>query len=90
MKVNEMNMFDDDSAFGDKRCSWGGEMGTWFYVEKRSQMREVLYADENGRLYYGERDLSHVVPVVWNNRSSAARVARRFKGKVKKFPYRLR
>jgi len=89
MKVNEPNMFNDEDAFGGKVFSWEGT-SEWFYVEKRDGKKQVIYADEKGRYYYGERDLSHVVPVVWNNRSSAARVARRMSGKVKKFPYTIR
>lgn len=89
MKVNEMNLFKDDAASNGRSYDWDGTSGSWYYIEKSMGIIEVLYADEQGRYYWGERELSRVIPVVWNNRSSAKRVARNQGGRVKVFPFRL-
>ena len=76
---------EDRQAFMD----WGGTHGDWWYVEHRTREFECLYANESGTFYFGGKELSRIVPVVWNVRREAARVARKQGGRVKKYPYTL-
>jgi hypothetical protein len=67
-----------------------GSRECWFYIEHRTRNFECIYADEGGVYYYGGKELDRIVPVVWNDRRAASRVARANQGKVKKYPYLLK
>lgn len=72
------------------KIDWKGSIGNWWYIEHGNSANKCLYADEKGNYYFGLKEFAFVVPVVWNNRKEASRVARAQKGKVKKFPYLLK
>jgi hypothetical protein len=92
MKIHQAELpYNAEGDTSDRMASisWRGSVGEWFYIEHRNRPHECIYAKEDGQFYYGLKELSRVVPVVWNLRSAANRVARKWKGVVKKFPYRL-
>lgn len=89
MKINEPTMFKDDTAFNDKEISWGGATG-WFYIEHKNNPFRVIYSGDKGGYFWGDRDFPSTVPVIWNSRSTAQRMARHMAGRVKSYPYRLK
>ncbi len=93
MKIHQEGLpFNEAGANSKQRAgiSWKGYVGDWFYVEPLNRPHECLYADDRGNYYYDQKQFSFVVPVVWNLRKEAQRVARKQKGRVRKFPYRLK
>lgn len=89
MTINEPRIFKDDTAFNDKSIAWGGTPG-WFYVEHRNNPFRVIYSNGEGGFFWGDRDFPGTVPVIWNTRSNAQRMARHMEGRVKIYPYRLK
>lgn len=92
MKITQNTLPYNEKGSNSERpakISWGGSNESWFYIEHRYRTHECLYADERGNFYYGPKEFSRVVPVVWNLRKTANPVARKHKGRVKKYPYRL-
>lgn len=90
MKVRQLSMFGDHSEHdvdtgGKKSCD-----GIWYFVQRRDPPHRVLYADSQGRFYYGERDLVRIVPVLFNTAREAKRVAQNQGGVVKRYPYKIR
>lgn len=84
--------FNDAGSNSEKRAviSWLGSWGNWWYIEHGNNPHKCMYADEVGMFYFGQKELSRVVPVVWNLRKEAARVARKHGGRVRKYPYKLK
>lgn len=72
------------------KMDWNGKSYDWFYIEHHNRTFECLYADEGGTFYFAGKELDRVVPVVWNLRREATRVAKKHGGRVKKYPYRLK
>lgn len=89
MKISERTLFDDDTAFNDKKISWNGTTG-WHYVEAKNNPFQVIYADEKGRYFFGQRNFPRTIPIIWNNRSTAQILANRLDGRVKVYPYLLK
>jgi len=89
MKVNQLELpFGNMPEYEHKaRSTKGGGESAWYFVERRDPPYQTLYADEQGRYYYGERDLIRCVPVLFNTRSEASRVAHNQRGVARKYPY---
>lgn len=79
------DMFDNDSK---AKISWHGTLD-WYFIEHRNNKHECLYLDDKGRRYYDAKQFSIIVPLVFNDKRTAHHIARREKGRVRKFPYRL-